>query len=88
MHGLKVSVSFCPCPRERRSVLDEACNTICHVFVGGPFLATLSHSLRAFHRQMDHFTQKDLSRIFTLFAKAKKKEIRNPIKGSQQANEA
>lgn len=59
-------------------MLDEACNSICHVFMGGPFLSTLglrlfiNRSLTAFCRQMDHFTHKDLFRIFTPFTKAKK----------------
>lgn len=29
------------CVWERIRALDEACNTICHVFMGGPFLCTL-----------------------------------------------
>lgn len=32
---------------------------------------------------MDHFTQEDLSRIFTLFPKGRKRKIRNPIKKNQ-----
>lgn len=61
---------------ERTSVLDEACNTICHVFVGGPFLSTLSHSLRAFCRQMDDFTQKDLyQNIYSVCKSQKRSEI-------------
>lgn len=72
-------------------MLDEACNSICHVFMGGPFLSTvglcsfISRSLTAFCRQIDHFTHKDLSRMFTLFIKTKKKgekKIRNPIKNT------
>lgn len=65
---------------ERIKVLDEARSSICHVFMGGPFLSTLelrlfiSCSLTAFCRQMDHFSYKHLSRIFTVFTKAKKKK--------------
>lgn len=58
-------------------MLDEACNTICHVFMGGPFLSMLSHSLRAFCRQMDHFTSKDLSSKFTVCKSQKRSEIRS-----------
>lgn len=38
-----------------------------------PLHARLNPSLTAFCRQTDHFTLKDLSRIFTLFTKAKKR---------------
>ena len=71
--GFIVCVSECVClsvcTREDEA-LDEACNSICHVFMGGPFLSTLglrlfiSRSLTGSCRQMDHSTHGDLSRIF------------------------
>lgn len=68
----------------RRSVLDGACNAICHVLVGGPVLSTLSHSLRAFCRQMDHPHRKISPEYLVCLQKPKK--IRTPIKVAQQAN--
>lgn len=56
-------------------MLDEACNSIGHVSVGAPLRSSPRSATRAEHSTHKRTTsQKDLSTIFTLFAKAKKKE--------------
>lgn len=77
--GFNVRVCGNVCVRERARAPDEACNAICHVFMGGPFL--LHASDQAFSKCLffsltngSLHAQGSLSRIFTVFTKAAKKK--------------
>lgn len=84
-YGFNARVCGNVCAWERARAPDEACNAICHVFMGGPFL--LHASDQAFSKcllfpwQMGHFTHEDLSPEYLLCLQKlqKKKKIWNPI---------
>lgn len=72
---------------ERISVLDEACNSICHVFMGGPFLSSLGSTifwLPFVDKWIISHTR--ISPEYLLYLQKEKKG--NPIKKTQRANKA